>query len=402
MKNSLLITGLSYLVVVGWGCVPMLTNGVSMAFASLPVVPLPIASNPVSADPLVQTSTPTNQKKQPIRTQQTKRLKIEIDVTSPGDLLIKEGQTVTANQLIADRKLERSNLSTQLQEIKLSLERLKLAPEVSKVPPVQIKMLTSSLPPVSYIEEQTQVTAAAARVRDLERKYKLARDFGSTTLPESEKVRMAKIDVKQAIVTVRRQQKKQETLATLEDIDPAVKEHEGVRLAELEKSVAETTAKLEHTVAVEGAAKATRLSKLADIQFEITGAQRDLYLAQARLATAQEKRRQAEFDYKNKQTERAEQIQRTELERVRLMEMGKLASHDREYQIAQLMLKKGQVQKQIDTLGVVRTPHQGTIRRVKLVSQHSNVLRYEVVLVYNVNPTPTPSSKPPQWQEDKT
>jgi hypothetical protein len=148
MKNSLLITGLSYLVVVGWGCVPMLTNGVSMAIASLPV----------AADPITQTSTPTNQKKQPIRTQQTKRLKIEIDVTSPGDLMVKEGQTVTANQLIADRKLERSNLSAQLQEIKLSLERLKLAPEVSQVPPAQIKMLTAPLPSVSYIEEKTQVT----------------------------------------------------------------------------------------------------------------------------------------------------------------------------------------------------------------------------------------------------
>jgi hypothetical protein len=87
---------------------------------------------------------------------------------------------------------------------------------------------------------------------------------------------------------------------------------------------------------------------------------------------------------------------------VRMMEVGKLAAHDREYQIAQLILKKGQVQKQLETIGAIKTPHQGTIRRVKLVSQHSNVLRYEVVLVYNVNPTPTPSSKPPQWQEDKT
>jgi hypothetical protein len=370
----------------------MLTNGVSMAIASLPV----------AADPITQTSTPTNQKKQPIRTQQTKRLKIEIDVTSPGDLMVKEGQTVTANQLIADRKLERSNLSAQLQEIKLSLERLKLAPEVSQVPPAQIKMLTAPLPSVSYIEEQTQVTAAAARVRDLERKYKLAQTIGSTTLPESEKVRMARIDVKQAIVTVKRQQKKQETLATLEDIDLAVKEHEGVKLAELEKLVAENQAKLEQTVAIEGVAKATRLSKLADIQFEITGAQRELYLAQARLATAQEKRQQTEFEYKNKQTERAEQVQRSELERVKLSEKDKLASHEHEYQIAQLMLKKGQVQKQIDTLGVVRTPHQGTIRRVKLVSQHSNVLRYEVVLVYSLNPTPTSSSKVPQWKEDKS
>jgi hypothetical protein len=380
----------------------MLTNGVSMAIASLPVVPLPIASNPVSADPLVQTATPTNQKKQPLRTQQTKRLKIEIDVTSPDDLLVKEGQTVTANQLIADRKSERVALSAQLQEIKLSIERLKLAPSVSQVPPLGVKAVNGLPPKVSYVEEQTQITAATAKVRDLERKYILTQAAAKTTLPETQKVRGSRIAVEQASSKIARHQQKIDALKKLEDMDEAVKEHEQVKLRELNRVLAETQNKLEQDIATEGIAKATRSSHLADAKSQITGAQRDLELARARLGTAVEKRRQLEFDARIKEAEQGQQVQRLELERVRMMEVGKLATHDREYQIAQLMLKKGQVQKQLETIGVVKTPHQGTIRRVKLLSQHSNILRYEVVLVYNVNPTPTPSSKPPQWKEDKS
>jgi hypothetical protein len=412
MKKSLFVTGLSYLVVVGWGCLPMLSNGVSMAFAQRPqggiastasaidFLPMAIASNPIAIGTVAQTSTPPKQKKQPIRTQQTKRLKIEIDITSPNDLLVKEGQTVTANQLIAERRADRSNLSTQLQEIKLSLERLKLAPKVSQVPPISVKAVDRLPPKISYVEEQAQITAATAKVRDLERKYILAQAAAKTTLPETEKLRGSKIAVKQVEEKIVKHQQKIDALKTLEDMDEAVKEHEQVKLRELNRQRIETQNKLEQDIATEGIAEATRLSHLADVKFEITDSQRDLELARARLATSLEKRRQLEFDARIKEAQQEEQVQRLELERVRMMEVDKLASHDREYQIAQLILKKGQVQKQLETIGVVKTPHQGMIRRVKLVSQHSNVLRYEVVLVYSLNPIPTPTSKLPQWKEE--
>ena len=126
MKNGLVV-GLSYLVVIAWGCLPMLSNRVSMAIASV--------SNSVAVaqtdrqSPQQQPSTHkqvdslSESLRQRTPTQQSKRLKIEIDVTSPGDLLVKEGQTVTANQLIADRQSERSTLTAQLQETNLSIER---------------------------------------------------------------------------------------------------------------------------------------------------------------------------------------------------------------------------------------------------------------------------------------
>jgi hypothetical protein len=386
-----LVVGLSYLTVVAWGCLPMLSNRVAMAVASNHDTAGLLEQKPSQQKPLIHKQidkTPT---------QQSKRLKIEIDVTSPGDLLVKEGQTVTANQLIADRQSERSTLSAQLQETNLAIERLKAAPKVSQVPPAAVKTLTSLPPKTSYEEEQAQIAAATARIGDLERKYVLAQAAAKTTLPETEKVRGSKIAVKQAEEKIARHQQKIDALKTLEDIDQAVKDHEQVKLRELNRALVEATTKLEQDIAIEGIAKSSRLSRLADAQFQITEAQRDLQLARARLITATEKRQQLEFDYQTKQTERGEQVQRLELERVKQMETNKLALHDREYQVAQLVLKKGQIQKQIETIGVVRTPHQGTIRRVKLVTQHGNLLRYEVALVY----TPKLNKPVSQWQEEK-
>ncbi len=396
MKKNLVVS-LSYLIVVAWGCLPTLSNRMGVAIAS--------SSNSVllskSDRQPPQQQLPTRRKIERTPTQQSKRLKIDIDVTSPNDLLVKEGQTVTANQLIADRKSERSTLSAQLQETNLSIEKLKAAPKVSQVPPSAAKALNSLPLKTSYGEEQAQITAAAAKVRDLERKYVLAQAAAKTTLPETEKVRGSRIAVKQVQEKISKHQQKIDTLKTLEDIEPAVKEHEEVKLRELNRLSIEATTKLEQDLATEGIAKSTRLSHLADGQFEITGASRDLQLARARLTTAVEKRRQLEFDYQTKETEREQQVQRLELERVKLQQTNQLASHDREYQIAQLMLKQGQIQKQLETIGIVRTPHEGTIRRVKLVAQHGNLLRYEVASIYVPNAL-KPNRPVSQWQEEKS
>jgi hypothetical protein len=404
MKNGLVV-GLSYLVVIAWGCLPMLSNRMSMAIASVSnsvaVAQTDSAKPPLRERQSSQQKPPKQNQKDQTPTQSSKRLKIEIDVTSPGDLLVKEGQTVTANQLIADRQSERSTLAAQLQETNLSIERLKFTPKVSPVPPAGVKTLTSLPPKTSYGEEQAQIAAATAKIGDLERKYVLAQAAAKTTLPETEKVRGSKLEVKQAEEKIARHQQKIDALKTLEDIDQAVKDHEQVKLRELNRALIEATSKLEQDIATEGIARSTRSSHLADAQFQITEAQRELQLARARLITATEKRRQIEFDYQTKQTERGEQVERLELERVKLMETSKLQVHDREYQIAQLMLKKAQVQKQLETIGVVRTPHQGTIRRVKLVAQHGNLLRYEVSLIYAPNAPKLNNPPVSQWQVEK-
>ena len=193
MKKGLVV-GLSYLTVIAWGCLPMLSNRVSMAIAASKSLVAVAQTDQQSSKQKPSTHKQINQ----TPTQSSKRLKIEIDVTSPGDLLVKEGQTVTANQLIADRQSERATLSAQLQETNLSIERLKFAPKVSPVPPAGVKTSASLPPKTSYGEEQAQITAATARIGDLEQKYVLAQAAAKITLPETEKVRGSKLEVKQA------------------------------------------------------------------------------------------------------------------------------------------------------------------------------------------------------------
>ena len=403
MKKSLVV-GLSYLSVIAWGFLPTLSSQMSKAVASVNRdslngtlrernVPEFVEQKSIAQTQTTRTNTGST-------AQQTKRLKIELDVSNPNDILVKEGQTVTANQLIADRQSERSTLTAQLQETNLSIEKLKAAPKVSQVPPAGVKTLTSLPPKTSYAEEQAQITAAAAKVSDLQRKYALAQAGAEATLIETQKVRGSKIALKQAQEKIAIHQQKIDALSTLDDIDEAVKEHEKVKLRELNRSLIEAQTKLDQEIATENIAKATRTSHLADVRFEITGAQRELQLAKSRLATAIEKRKQLEFDYQVKGMEHTQQAQRIELERVKLQETSKLASHDREYQIAQLVLKKGQIQKQLATIGAIRSPSEGTIRRVKLVAQHGSLLRYEVALVYT--PNTVKSTKPlSDWQEEK-
>jgi hypothetical protein len=313
-----------------------------------------------------------------------KRLKIEVEVTSPAEVLVVEGQKVGDKQVIVDRKMERNNLIAQLQEVKLSIEKLKTAPKINPVPPANVSTL-KALPQSQYLEESAQVTAAAAKLQDMQRKYAVAQSVATAPLPETGKVRISAIAIRQADETIKRQQQKIDALQTIEDLDPAIKQHEEARMLQLRKTLVELQAKIEPEQQNEAVARVNRSSNLEAARFEMTTAQRDLDLAKARLGAASEKRQQIEFEYQLKQSERSDQVQRLELERVKILETGKLQEHDREYQIAQLVLKHNQIQRQMQELAVIKTPYAGTIRRVKLASQRGGLLKYEIVLVYASN-----------------
>ena len=75
-------------------------------------------------------------------------------------------------------------------------------------------------------------------------------------------MRGSKLEVKQAEEKIARHQQKIDALKTLEDIDEAVKEHEQVKLRELNRALIEATTKLEQDIATEGIARATRASQI--------------------------------------------------------------------------------------------------------------------------------------------
>ncbi|AFY93131.1 hypothetical protein [Chamaesiphon minutus] len=98
--NKSLVVGLSYLTVVAWGFLPTLSSHMSKAVAS------------VNRDSLNGTLLLRQRLRQRDRSapenveqrfaQQPKRLKIQLELTTPKDLKVEEGQHVIKGQLIAN------------------------------------------------------------------------------------------------------------------------------------------------------------------------------------------------------------------------------------------------------------------------------------------------------------
>jgi hypothetical protein len=330
-----------------------------------------------------------------------KRLKIQFEISGTKDLKVKDGDRVEKSQLIADhRQTERTNLRLELDRVSLSIEKLKLAPQVGQVPPAKVGDLKGGSVAPNFAAEKAEIGAAQTRIEDIRRKYALAKKLLNTPLPESARVKSLGVSSKDLEQKIGKQQQKIDALSTMDDIDEPVRAHEQTKLDKLKQGVPEANSKIDEARAIEETAIASRNSKLEEIRLEFSNAQRDLAVAKAKLAGAIDKQQQVQIDRQIEQSDREDRVYRTELERVKIKQQGDLQTHDRDYQLAQLQLRKTQLESQIKGLDGIVAPYAGIIRRVKLLGQQNGLLKYEVVLVYGQGTQPT-TAVSPQWKEDK-
>ncbi len=350
----------------------------------------------------------TTQSKPVTTAPNAKRLKIQVEVNSPKDLKVKEGQHIAINDTVADnQRIQRATLTAELTSVNLRLEKLKLAPKVTPIPPAKVNTLKQAVKH-SYAQEEAEIASVKSRISELQRKYRLVQSSTTAPLPETAKVRSLAQAVTDIEGSIRKQQQKIDALKTISDddkligeIDKPITEHEDIQLAKLQQSLTEARLKVSEARAIEDAVRMTRSNKVDEVRVEIVNAGRDLDLAHAKLATAIEKTNQARADRQVAAAEREDRVFRTELERIKLTEVANLQKHDREYEIAQLQVKKTQLISQIRELKGVTAPFDGTVKRVKLVAQQGNVLRYEVGLMYATAMVQQRADSIPQWEIDR-
>jgi hypothetical protein len=230
---------LSWLVVGTWWCVaPTSAKKTDLVLASgntneQETTPDPFEIEDSSLFAATPPSAIANNKTVP---KSAKRLKIQVDVASPQDLKIKEGQQVAHNQLIADyRQPERIALKAELDRVNLSIEKLKSAPKVAPIPPVKVKEAKGSIAP-NYAQEQAEIATARTKLVNIQRKYQLAQKLAATPLPETAKIRSLTLAAAEIETAIAKQQQKIDALGTMEDIDKPIQEHEAVKLAKLKQS----------------------------------------------------------------------------------------------------------------------------------------------------------------------
>jgi hypothetical protein len=395
MKRSVaaLVSGA---IVCGWWWLSELPRNSNLAFAQRPQ--WGIASNSTATQ--AQTATPTQTATTAAPTQGSKRLKIQFEIAKVGDLKVRDGQQVTSGQLIAEhRQTERKTLGLELDRVNLSIEKLKLAPQVGQVPPAKVGDLKGGNLSANFATEKAEIAAAQTKIRDIQRKYQLAKKSIDTPLAEAARVRALGVAAKQIEGNIARQQQKIDALATMEEIDKPISDHEKTKLDKLKQSLIEAQTKIDEAKAIEGTATAARSSKLEEIRLEFTTAQRELAVAKAKLSAAIDKHQQQQVDRSIEASDREDRVYRTELERVKLAQSNALQTHDRDYNLAQLQLKKTQLEKQMAAIAGITAPYAGTIRRVKLLSQQGGLLKYEVVLMYAQIAKSTPTNAP-KWQSE--
>ncbi|AFY74800.1 hypothetical protein Syn7502_02864 [Synechococcus sp. PCC 7502] len=254
------------------------------------------------------------------RTSDPRLLKLTVNVSSPEDLKVKQGDEVKKEQVVADRDKERDRLTVQKVALTNSIARLNIA----SIPPLAPKpvKVPIKLPSITYAEEIATINNQILKVKAAEEKVKL-------------------------------QQRKIDVLGTFDerDLPQAVLIHEQ--------------------------------QKLIEYQADLDKAKSDQELAEGKYQAAKDRRAYDEYRYsetiakfEQDQNQIAAQYQRS------LAEYQK-QEQERTFQIATLNGKMAEVETQLKTLTTVRSPYNAVVKRIKLAGQSDNKLQYDLVLAIN-------------------
>ncbi len=248
---------------------------------------------------------------------QPKLLRINLTLSDPKDLKVKQGDVLKVDAIISDREEERKRLTVQRGEYLATIKILSL-PTTKPIEPLNIKKLPA-LPDASFQEIESNI--------DLQR-----------------------IKVKSAQDRVTQQKQKIELIETLNarDLPAGTKEHESVKLSEFETALKGEEARLNVELGKFESEKSGRSLK----QYE---------LEQTEIRYALEKNRslqeygKAVADY-----------DRTEQERV--------------FRIAEMQSKIAIVDEKLKEISTVRAQYNSEVKRVRFVKQINNQIDVELLL----------------------
>jgi len=308
-------------------------------------------------------------------------LKISLSLSSPQEIKVKQGDTVVAGEVLADRAEERSRLTAQRRELQLALQQIQARQIPTLQAPVTVP-LVKGLPPVSYAEEEAAIRSAATNVQQKERALQLQQQsIENEPLEAAAGVRVAAAEVQNRQRLVDMQLRKIDAVALLNDLPPAVAVHEQAvlkqRLAELQQAEAQyqqAQAKLQ-------AASQAEAEKSQQLAASLAQARDDYRLAIASLQTKKDQRAYSEYEASVTAARRAEERNQAVANYARQLQETEQQQRDRSFQIVQIKAQIAQVDDKLRTISVVTSPYAGFVRRIKILNQNETTLAAELTLV---------------------
>ena len=281
----------------------------------------------------------------------TKLHKISLQVTEPNDLKVKAGSTIAAGQVIADQEGERDRLEAKKAELTLAIERLKNQLITKPQKPLE-PLAPKPVPPLKQLGDISYQQYEAA-------------------------VEKAKKELDRTQSQLNLKQRQTDYIKGIEGIDPAIIEHELVASTELE-------------------------AKVKDSSIEIN-------LAEGKLITAKQERQQKEYQHSLDVAKRIEEANTAQSFYQRQVAENLIAyqrqssdyekeQRERDYRLTQTALQLSAIDDSISKLSVIRSPYEGTVRRVKFVGQVDNKLGVDITILVNLDS----SDRPPATSANST
>lgn len=248
----------------------------------------------------------------------TERLTLKLTLSSPSDLKVREGDQVSAGQVLSDRLRDRQRLEAQKRQLQLQIQQLQQP--IAAPPPARSIPEVAGLPPASFLDEVAAVERQKVIVAQHER-------------------------------SMQQQQRMLDMLDSMPDanLPEATVPHETERLAQRQQ--------------------------------ELNQANADLELTEAQLAQAQQERQHEEYLHSLEMSKRAIAIEQGRLQRAEQLQNQQEQENQRSFQIAQITAQLQVIDTQLAQLSAVRSPYAGTIQRVSYEGQTDQNLVVELTLV---------------------
>lgn len=331
----------------------------------------------------------------PVQSSNSPRLlKFSLSLSSPKDLKVKQGDTVTAGEVLADRVKDRSRLTRERQSLELAYQQIQARKIISPPAPVPVPAV-KSLPPISYAEEEAAIRAAAINVVGAERAFQLQQENLKTKpLEESYQLQRAEVEVHQAQRLLDNQRLKIDAVAMLKDLPPSVAVHEQEVLKQREAEQNLAQAEYQQAQAKLIAASKIQTEKLSSLAASLEKARADHQLAIARLQTKRDQRAYTEYEASVTAARQAQEKNQAVGNYSRQLAEAEQQQRDRSFQLAQITAQIAEVDNQLSSLSVVTSPYSGIVRRIKIQGQTNNNLSVELTLAVGGTPTGIPSPSP--------
>ena len=259
-----------------------------------------------------------------------KRFKLTLSLSEPQDLKVREGDVINVGQLLSDRVKDRERLEAQKRGIEFQIQRLHL--EIIKPLPPRQFIAIPNLPPPSYLEEEANVDRQS-------------------------------VDAEIAGKDREDQQRMIDALQTLEPgtVPASTIPHEQSKFAQKDR----------------------------ELQKQIS----EQALAKGKLAKAKEKFTYEQYRHSVELSKRDLDVSRNALEYQRQVQEYEKQQRDRTFQIAESTAKLQGIETQLAALSTIRSPYNGTVKKVKWLGQNDRLLSVELILTTDRSTVPvTPQS----------